>query len=248
MRIGPEWVLAAALALAPPGRADERSQALTVVEAAIQAHGGAEALARTQTVVRQSAGQMTVAGQDVVFACEYTARLPQRWRRHEVLRVGDQALHVLVVVNGDRGWQSSGGAVTTIAPERLKELREDAYAQWLTTLLPLKKESSLQLVPLPETKVNGEPAVGVKVSSKDHADVKLYFDRKTGLLVKMERQTMEAGLPVAREEIYEGYKEFDGVKLPTRVVQAVGGKKVLEITEASYRFPERIEEATFAKP
>ncbi len=199
-------------------------------------------------MVAQSAGQMTVAGQDEAFAGEVTSRLPQQFRHYEVLQVGNQSLQVLVVVNGDRGWQSSGGAVVAIAPERLKELREEAYAQWLTTLLPLKQKAALHVASLPEAKVNGKPTLGVKVSSKEHAEVRLYFDKKSGLLVRMERTAAEAGQSVTREETYRGYKEFNGVKLPTKIIQTVGGKKVREITEASYRFPERIEEATFAKP
>jgi hypothetical protein len=120
-----------------------------------------------------------------------------------------------------------------MTPERLKELREDGYAKWLTTLLPLKKDSAFRLEPL-------SGVAGVKVSRAGHADVKLYFDEKSHLLVKMERQ--------AGETTYSAYRDFDGVKRPTRVVQTVGGKKFLEVTEVSYKFPRKVEEATFAKP
>jgi hypothetical protein len=250
MRTGLGAALASAvllIALAPLW-ADDREAALAVVAEAIKAHGGEDALGRAQTLVRKSAGQMTVAGKEMSFAEEYTAQLPERVRREVDVRAGDQKLHTLVVVNGDKGWQSSGGAVTELTPERRKELREDDYVQWLTTLLPLKKDTSLQLTPLPETKVNGEPALGVKVSRKGYPDVKLYFDKKSRLLVKTERSAAEAGDPVLREETYGAHKDFDGVKLPTKIVQTAAGKKVREITEASYKFPRKIEEATFGKP
>jgi len=240
--------LALLLAAAVPLRADDRAAALAVVEEAIKAHGGAEALAKTQTVVRKLAGQMTVAGKDVLFAEEYTAQLPDRWRVEAELRPGDQKLRILIVVNGDKGWQSTGGPVTEMTPERLKEVREDGYARWLSTLLPLKKDSSFELALLPEQKVNDEPAVGVKVSRKGHGDVALYFDKKTRLLVKVARQVEEAGQSLAGDAVYSGYKDFDGVKLPTRVVQSLDGKKKVEITEAAYKFPRKIDEATFAKP
>jgi hypothetical protein len=237
-----------ALAAASPLRADDRAAALAVVAEAIKAHGGEEALARMQTFVRKSAGQMTVAGKEVPFAEEYTAQLPERWRRETALQAGVQKLRVLVVVNGDKGWQSAGGAVTEIGAERLKELREDGYAQWLTTLLPVKKDVSLRLAPLPEARVNGEPALGVKVSSKGRADVKLYFDKKTHLLVRSERAAAEGGETETREETFSGHKDFDGVRLPTKVVLSVGGKKFGETTEAAYKFPGKLEEGTFGKP
>jgi hypothetical protein len=112
----------------------------------------------------------------------------------------------------------------------------------------LKKDPSLRLAPLPEAKVNGEPAAGVKVSSKGRPDVKLYFDKKSHLLVKAERQAAEAGETALHEETYGGYKEFDGLKLPTKVMRSVGGKKVSDTTEAGYKFPDKVEEGTFAKP
>ncbi len=237
-----------ALAVVGPLRADDRSAALAVVAEAIKAHGGEDALARMQTFVRKSAGKMTVAGKEVSFAEEYTAQLPERWRRETDLLAGAQKLRVLQVVNGDKGWQSTGGAVTDVGTERLKELRADAYAEWLTTLLPLKKDIALRLAPLPETKVNGEPALGVKVSGAGRADVRLYFDKKSRLLVKAERQASEGGETVLKEETFAAYKDFDGVRLPTKVVQTVGGKRVREITEAAYKFPNKVEEGTFGKP
>ncbi len=248
MRTGIGWVLVMLLTAAAPLRADDRDAALAVVSDAIKAHGGEEALAKLQTVVRKSAGQMTVAGKDVPFAEEHTAQLPARWRRDTEMRAGMQKLRVLLVVNGDKGWQSAGGAVLEVGAERLHELREDGYAQWLTTLLPLKKDSALQLAPLAEIKVNGEPALGVKVSSKGRPDVKLFFDKKSHLLVKTERQAAEGGETVAREETFSGYKEFDGLKLPTKIVQTVGGKKFSDTTEAAYKFPAKAEEGTFTKP
>jgi hypothetical protein len=240
--------LVLSLAAAAPLRADDRAAALALVEEAIKAHGGADALAKTQTVVRKLAGRMTVSDKEILFADESTAQLPERWRVEADLRAGDQKLHTLLVVNGDKGWQSTGGAVTELTAERLKELREDGYARWLTTLLPLRKDPAFELTPLPEAKVNDEPALGVKVSRKGHADVSLYFDKKSRLLVKLARQVEQAGHSSAGETVYSGYKEFDGVKLPTKIVQTRDGKKLVEITEAGYKFPAKVEDTTFAKP
>jgi hypothetical protein len=240
--------LALLLVIAGPLSADDGDAARTVIAEAIKAHGGDEALAKLHLVVRKSSGQMTISGKEVPFVEEDTAQLPERCRRETELRAEKQKLRVLIVVNGDKGWQSTGGAVLDLGNARLKELREDNYAQWLTTLLPLKKDTALRLAPLPEAKVNGEPAQGVKVSSPGHADVSLYFDKKNHLLVKSERRATEGGDDVVKEETFSGYKEFDGVKLPTRIVRTVGGKKFSETTEAAYKFPGKVEEATFGKP
>jgi len=243
------FILAAALLTAvAPLRADDNTAAQTIIAEAIQAHGGEDALTHLHTIVRKSAGKMTIAGKEVTLVEEETMQLPERWRRDTEALAGEQHLRVLLVVNGDKGWHSSGGAVDEIGAARLKELREDNYARWLTTLLPLKKDTALRLTLLPEAKVNGEPAVGVKVSAKDRPDVSLYFDKKSHLLVKLERKAMEAGESILKEEIYSAYKEFDGVRLPTKIERWAGGKKVGEITSAGYRLPRKLDESTFAKP
>jgi hypothetical protein len=238
---------AAALLAAAPARADERADALAVIDKAVEAHGGEKALTKAQAVVRRATGLMAILDKDVPFADELTAQLPDRFRLDLEAGQGGQKVRVLLVFNGAKGWQSTGGAVSELAPERLKELREDGYARWLTTLVPLKQEG-IVLAPLPEVKVNDRPAVGVKASRKGFNDVKLYFDRETHLLVRTERRVGEGGVPLVREEIYGGHRAFDGVKMPTSVVQYDVGKKVLEITTASYRFPERIDESRFNRP
>jgi hypothetical protein len=248
MRIRAGWALAVLLAAGLTVRADDQDAARAVIAEAIRAHGGADALAKTQVLIRKSSGRMTVEGKEVPFTEESTAQGSDRWRRETELRPGSQKLRLLVVLNGEKGWQTTAGPVADISPARLKELREDAYAQWLTTLLPLTRESSLQLAQLAESKVNNEPARGVQVSSKGHADVKLYFDAKTHLLVKMERQAAEAGAKVVREETYSAHKDFDGVRLPTKIVQTVGGKKLSETAEVEYTVPRKLEEASFGKP
>src|SRR6202011_4293737 len=102
--------------------------------------------------------------------------------------------------------------------------------------------------PLPEAKVNGQPAAGVKVASKGHADAKLYFDAATHLLVKIERTTREAGLSLDKEYLFGDHKDFDGVKLPTRLTETLEGKKASELTSASYKFPSKPDDAAFSKP
>ena len=54
----------------------------------------------------------------------------------------------------------------------------------------------------------------MKVSHKGHADVSLYFDKDTGMLVKSERKAKDpmAGTDVQQENLYSDYQDIDGVK------------------------------------
>ena len=103
-----------------------------------------------------------------------------------------------IVVNGDKGWQSAGGPAMALGAERLREIRNEMYVLWLTTLTPLKKDD-VQLSPLPDIKVHGEAAAGIKATSKGHPDVKLYFDKKTHLLVKVDAASPRPACPLTRK-------------------------------------------------
>jgi hypothetical protein len=228
-------------------RAGERDDALAIIDQAIKAHGGEDALTRAQTAVRSSTGAIaTGAGKDLPFKDEMTWKLPDRFRL--TLDVGPDKTHLVTVVTPDKGWQMTGGQVTELSPERLEELREEGYVLWLATLAPLKKDAGFELAPLPETKVSGQPAAGVKVAHKGHSDASLYFDKQSGLLVKIERHAREAGLTVDKEYVFSDYKDFDGIKLPTKQQELLNGKRFTELAGIAYKFPRSVEDSTFAKP
>jgi hypothetical protein len=237
------------LFLAPAATlAGDATTARAIVDAAIKAHGGPEKLAKTALMTRQAKGVMSLFGQEVPFTDELILQLPERWRWTLDAGEAGQKSRLLLVVNGDKGWRSSGGAVMDVGKERLEELREEAYVIWLSTLLPFAKDNSFSLTPLPDIEVDGRPAAGVNVAHKGHTDVKLYFDKRTGLLVKIARRGKEAGLALDKEYVYSAHKSFEGVELPTKYVELANGKKYVEVEEISYKFLPSVNDSTFAQP
>src|SRR5262249_19531577 len=142
---------------------------------------------------------------------EHVMQLPDRYRMEWELEAMNQKVLLLMVINGDKGWRLAGGAVQEIGKEEMTDAREELYVIWLSTLLPVK-DKEFDLAPLPAIKVNGQDAVGVKVAKKGHPDVKLYFDKSTNLLVKVERRAREAGFVVNKEDVFSEHKSFDGIK------------------------------------
>src|SRR5713226_2258894 len=129
------------LIAARDARPDDASQAQAIVDRAVRAHGGPERLAKTQLMIRKATGVMSLFGQEVPFSDELVLQLPDRWRLKLEAGPAGQKAQFLLVVNGKQGWQSDGTGVAEVDKQRLSELREEAYLLWLTTLLPLKKES-----------------------------------------------------------------------------------------------------------
>jgi hypothetical protein len=237
------------LLAAGPLAAADRDAALAVIEQAIKAHGGAEALTKAQTIMRTATGVLMTFGKETPFTDELTAQLPDRFRLTLDARMGQQKARIIQVVNGDRGWESTGGAVSELSKERLEELRQEAFVRlWLATLVPLQKDNTLELGVLADTKVNGQPAAVVKVGRKGQPDLKFYFDKASNLLLKIDRRASEAGLVFDQEFSFSDYKDFDGVKLATAQVEMRGGKKFAELTGISYKFLRSIDDSVFNRP
>lgn len=231
------------------GHADERDMALGRIDRAIEAHGGAGALTRAQTAVRRGRGVMALADRELAFTDELKIQVPDRLRLVLDVGEGDGKQQTTVVINGDKGWQLAGGAARDLAAERVKELREEVYLHWLKTLVPLKKDAAFQLGLLPDiTGAGGQTLLGVKISHRDHGDVNFYFDKGSGLLARVERQVRIAGLTLQKDLVLSNHKAFGGARLAGREVETVNGKKFTDVTFTDYRFIEKLDEGTFARP
>jgi hypothetical protein len=233
---------------ASQARPDDAATAAAIVDQAIKAHGGQEQLEKTQLMTRSARGTTSFIDKDVPFTDEWIRQLPDRWRQTVQVGPPGQQTQVLVVINGDKGWQSASGQVAELEKPRLTALREEGYLHWLATLIPLKKDNAFTLASLPDARVGDQDTAVVKVSRQGHADARLYFDKQTHLLVKAEHRARDAGLVVTKEYAYSDFKDFDGVKLPTKSVELTDGKKMTEVSEFTYKFLSRVDDNQFTRP
>ena len=98
----------------------------------------------------------------------------------------------------------------------------------------------------PET-IAGVECETLNATRPGKAPVRLYFDKKSGLLVRMVRY---ADTPVGRNATqidYADYREMDGVKSPFRWTLArPNGRFTIQVKEAKNNVP--IEDTKFSKP
>ena len=79
------------------------------------------------------------------------------------------------------------------------------------------KGKDFKIEPADEVKVGDKPAVGIKVTAPDGKDFKLYFDKESGLPVKLVAEVVGfQGEEFTMETTYASYKEFDGIKKATK--------------------------------
>jgi len=225
-------------------RADDADKARAIIDKAIKAVGGAEKLAKYKGATFKDEGTYYGMGDGIPYKGTYATQGPDQFRM-EIENA------FIMVLNRDKGWTKMGGETKAMTKEQLASQQRSRRAEWIATLVPLIKDKSFKLETLDEIKVDDKPAVGVKVTGKGYPEVKLYFDKKTGLRVKSvyRNKVQEKKFKEAEEEIYyKDYKEVKGIQVPQKFVMKRDGKLFVDAKIKDWTPKEKLDDKEFAKP
>jgi len=237
------------LAFICPLRADDSGAAKEIVEKAIKAVGPEEKIAKLKALTIKFKGKIQQMGMEIPFAGEVISQGADQNKVSIDIDVNGQKIAVNTILNRDKGWTKIGDMLTDMSEEQLKEAQEGAQESWIASLVPLK-DKAYTLSSLGEVKVNDRPALGIRVASKGHRDVNLYFDKDSSLLLKTEMRVKDemSGQEVNQESYYSDYKEVNGLKEAMKFVIKKDGKPFLEAEVEEIRRQEKVDDSVFAKP
>jgi hypothetical protein len=246
------WCLSAGVlvALTSFARADDQADAKAIVEKAIKAQGGAEKLSKNKSVTTKQKGKFYGFGDGIDYTLDSATQPPDRIRNEIKGEANGTPFSFIQVIQGEKGWNSANGQTDELGDEQLKEAKENLYANWVAQLLPITGKD-FTLTPLGDVKVGDKEAVGVKVSSKDHRDISLFFDKKTGMLIKREtivKDLMGGGDEQKEEVLFLEYKEKDGVHYASKININRNDKKYIESEIVEYKPSEKLDDKVFEKP
>jgi hypothetical protein len=233
-------------------QSDEKADTRAIIEKAIQARGGAEKLATIKATTFKLKGKFYGMGAGLDYTGEFAIQPPDKTRMQLEIDANGMKIAFLRVVNGGKGFRKIADmASMDLEKDELAEAAEEMYVGGVESLVPLVKDKAFELSTLGEVKVGDEPAVGVRVSHKGHGDVNLFFDKKTGLLVKSERTVkdlMAGGKEVTQETLHTDYKEIGGVKHAMKMVIKRDGKDYLDGEMSDFETPDKLDDSLFGKP
>jgi hypothetical protein len=236
--------LTLALALAPAAHAQDDTRA--IIERAVQAHGGAAALDKYPAGRVRSKGTIRIQSAEIPFTSQLVYQMPNRIRSTvEVMAAGGRR-DVTSVQNGDKAAMFVGGLAQHVPPAQAEEMKVALYVQNVTRLTPLLKDGRFKLAAAGEKAIDGRPTAGVRVSSDGQKDVRLYFDRGTGLLAAVERPGFDAqGKPTDQLEVYSDYRGTGGLKHPGKTVILQSGKPYVESETVEFQPLEKVDPKEF---
>ncbi len=248
------YVLGAALLLAPARPAAAQETPRATVERAIKAHGGTERLSQVRADKVRVKGTLIAAGKPAPFTAETMVQLPAQYKSVIEVIVEGRKRVLSHLVNGDKVVVTIDGQPQKVDPAALAEVRETMMLDQAVRLVPLLADRNFNLAPLGEEKVNDRTVVGVKVTSRGRKELRMYFDKETGLLIKTEHpldapgQAGAARKEVRQEEFYSEFKDIEGFRRPTKMVVLRDGRKLMEAELVDVKYFAHIDNAEFEKP
>jgi len=213
-----------------------------ILDRYIQAAGGAEALGRLASFSAKGTQQSFGEAEKSPF--EMWAKAPDERTTVIHSALGDSS----TVYDGRTAWIA---APATERPVQVFELTDgdlDGAKLDAAVTFPMHLKSALtEWRVVPKTTLDGQEVEVLQGTANGKFPVNLYFDSKTGLLVRMVRYT-ESPLGLNPTQVdYADYRDVAGVKIPYHwTVTWLDGKSAIELSEVQANVA--VEAAKFAKP
>jgi hypothetical protein len=248
------WVFGLAVALVAAGVAAADEKAEAVVKKGIEAHGGADALNKYKAGKLKMKGEISMMGIDFEFTGNLAYALPDRYKLDVNAEIMGMKLVVSQVVKGESVKSTvkiGGNTVPANSDAEKAELKTAAVLQEAEQLTPLLDAKKFTLKSADDDTVNSKKVSVVIVQPKAiEKELKLYFDKESGLLVKTAHKGMgpgEGGVPaeVFEENYHSEFKKVNGIQLATKLTVTHDGKKFMTVDMTDLELLEKIDDKEF---
>jgi hypothetical protein len=234
-------------AMSCPVLADDKD-AGTILDKAIKALGGEEKLKKVGAVSWKAKFTITFNGNSNDFSSHATAQGLDHYRSEFEGEFNGNAFKGVTVINGDKGWRKIGDKMDLDADALANEKRRVYLEVIPSQIMPLKG-TGFKLEVVADEKVGDKPAAGIKVTGPDAKDFTLYFDKESGLPVKLVAKVIGfGGDEFTQETTYKDYKEFDGIKKATKAESKRDGEDFVKSEITEFKVLDKVDPKTFSEP
>jgi outer membrane lipoprotein-sorting protein len=242
------FVLSIGLIFAGSLRADEQD-VKAILEKAMKALGGEDKLAKVKAVNFKAKGTITFNGNDNDVSTETTVMGLQQRRAEFEGDFNGNRFKGITVINNDKGWRKFGDMASDLDAGALANEKRGIYLQLVPmTIVPLKGEG-FKVESAGEEKVGDKPAVALKVTAPDGKDFKLWFDKESGLPVKLVARVMGfQGQESTQETTLSDYQESDGIKRAGKVEVKRDGQPFVSQQVTTFKVLDKVDPKTFEQP
>ncbi|MBX9580563.1 MAG: hypothetical protein K2X87_09670 [Gemmataceae bacterium] len=245
-------LIAAAAVVAAAGltaaRADDpKPDPAAVLDKAAKALGVADK--PMPAVLTKSKLTISVMGMDVEADTATTAQGIDHVRSEFAGDFGGNKVDGVTVIAGDKGWRSFNGDVMDLDADAVATEKRNLYLAAVSVNPAVMKGKGFKVAAADEM-VDGKPAAVVAGTGPDGKEFKAYFDKGTGLPVKLTAPKVAGfgGDEADQVWTYTEYKDFGGVKRPAKTTVTRGGEKFLTQQLTEFKVLDKADAKLFDKP
>lgn len=230
-------------------RAADVKDAKAILDKAIKAVGGEEKLSSIKAASWKYKGTINLGGNDNPFTGQTIVQGLDHFRQEFEGEFGGNQIKGVTIVAGDKGWRKFGDDKTELDKDAIANEKQRVYLTLIpVTIVPLQG-SHFKVEAIGEEKVNGKASVGIKGTGPDGKEFRLYFDKQTGLPVRLVAKVIGfMGEEYTQDTTFSDYKEIDGIKKSMKSDSKRDGEKFLNADLTEFRILKNVNPKTFAEP
>jgi hypothetical protein len=212
----------------------------------LKAYGGEQKLKGLQAFVEKT---KTTAPDGSTATLARYVQLPDRTRLESEFAIQGKPFKCRIVYAGGNGWKHTEGQATVSQRSpftgRKEPLKYAGPRAWLRL-----KDPTYALASLPERKIGDRPVFGIAVKAPNTPEEKCFFDKTSGLLLKVEQTISypQGKPPVLEETFYGNYQAVEGIAVARAITKKQGGKTLQRIEVVEFQVAEKLDAQLFEKP
>lgn len=231
-------------------RADDAADAKAIVDKAIKALGGEEALGKVKAASWKAKTTRIFNGNESEGTTEVVMQDLDHYRQVITGQFNGNQFKGVTVISGDKGARKFGDMERTdLDGGALANQKRTAYLTIIPVTILNLRDKNFKLEPIAEEKVGDKPAVGLNVIAPDKRDFKIYFDKESGLPVRTVAKVMGFGNQgeFTQETDYTDYKDMGGIKKATKSVAKRNGERFVTTEITEFKVLDKVEPKLFTE-
>lgn len=196
-------------------------------------------------------GKFEFGGEKLDFTGEYHLTAPDKYRWKMSMKFNNADVDLTVVINGDKGWEASGGKTVELTGNKLEYLQNELHQMNVLSLKPLLDPKQFTLKAIEDATVDGKKCPGLAAEKTGKPTVKVWFDATTGLPVKLEckiKNEFDNWKDGTDELLIGDWADDDGVKNFKSMKIVRNGKPMIDSTCSDFKQPEKVDLKLYEKP
>jgi len=231
----------------PARAADDKAK--TIIDKAAQALGGDEKLNAAKNFTLKAKGKINIMGNESDFTLEVATQGLDHYRGQFEGDFGGNKVKGVTVLNGDKGWRKFAENNMELEKDGVANEKRNHYLLTAPITLAPLRDQNFKVEVAGEEKVGDRAAAVLKVTGPDGKDCKIYFDKESGLPIKLVAKVIGfTGEEFIQESTYADYKDMGGIKKATKLVIKHDGEKFMEQEITDFKAVDKHDAKTFDQP